>query len=155
MFGRRVLTSLVLLSDSVLCLPSSRAVMTATNGGAAVAHNSPSQAPSLRRLGKRKVGGKQGWGSKAMQHQLGQSSKLPTTCSSAVYDFADPRCTTAELSLGVILFILAANALSTPVAHLSTRYTPDPSYHYSYRFARFLFISFRQPGTSLYFKGRE
>ncbi|ORY78383.1 TLC domain-domain-containing protein [Leucosporidium creatinivorum] len=61
-----------------------------------------------------------------------------------------------EISLGFILLILLGNALSTPARlHLSTHYTPDASYHFSNRFHKFLFVSFRKPGTSLYYKGRD
>lgn len=61
-----------------------------------------------------------------------------------------------EISLSIILVILSGNVLFSPPTYiLSTHYTPSPSYHLQNIFSRFLFISFRQPGTQLYYKGRE
>jgi hypothetical protein len=50
---------------------------------------------------------------------------------------------------------LVANALVDRGLHLSTDLTPHPSFHFKSIPARFLFLSFRQPGTGLYYKGRE
>ncbi|GAA5967986.1 hypothetical protein JCM11641_003689 [Rhodosporidiobolus odoratus] len=60
-----------------------------------------------------------------------------------------------ELSLAALLVVAGGSALNSPVYHLSTRLTPSPSYHLQSRFSRFLFLSFRKPGTDLYFKGRD
>ncbi|GAA5978743.1 hypothetical protein JCM10908_004465 [Rhodotorula pacifica] len=62
-----------------------------------------------------------------------------------------------ELSGSILLAILVANALSGDRggSHLSTDLTPDPSFHFRSIPARFLFLSFRQPGTELYYKGRD
>ncbi|GAA5894518.1 hypothetical protein JCM5296_005118 [Sporobolomyces johnsonii] len=60
-----------------------------------------------------------------------------------------------ELSLAVLVVVLAGNALNPPEYHLSTALTPSPSYHLRSVFSRFLFLSFREPGTGLYLKGRD
>ncbi|BGP13686.1 hypothetical protein JCM10213_002254 [Rhodosporidiobolus nylandii] len=60
-----------------------------------------------------------------------------------------------ELSGAFLLVTLALNAVTPPESHLSTALTPSPSYHLRSRISRFLFLSFRKPGTDLYFKGRD
>lgn len=61
----------------------------------------------------------------------------------------------AEISLAILVLILAGNAFVSPDYRLETHYTPDPSFHLHHIFSRFLFLSFQNPGTDLYFKGRE
>lgn len=61
-----------------------------------------------------------------------------------------------EISLSLLLLILAGNVIFPTIYYLGTSYTPDPSYHLTYVFSRFLFLSFRKPGDeSLYYKGRD
>ncbi|POY74314.1 hypothetical protein BMF94_2508 [Rhodotorula taiwanensis] len=60
-----------------------------------------------------------------------------------------------ELSGGILAAIVVANAFTNPDLHVSTDLTPDPAFHFRSIPARFLHLSFRQPGTDLYFKGRD
>ncbi|GAA6003147.1 hypothetical protein JCM10207_001771 [Rhodosporidiobolus poonsookiae] len=54
--------------------------------------------------------------------------------------------------LGESLLLL----LTPPPEYLeSTALTPSPSFHLRNPFSRFLLLSFRKPGTSLYYKGRD
>lgn len=61
----------------------------------------------------------------------------------------------AEISLVFLVATLGANALTRNEPHLSTALTPDPSFHLRSVPARFFHLSFRKPGTELYYKGRE
>lgn len=61
-----------------------------------------------------------------------------------------------ELSLSVVVLILSLNALNRPEYVLSTYRTPAPSYHVKSVINRFIYLSFKVPGTdNHYFKGRE
>ncbi|GAA5920354.1 hypothetical protein JCM6882_004539 [Rhodosporidiobolus microsporus] len=60
-----------------------------------------------------------------------------------------------ELYATFLLAILGGNALTPPDYHLSTTLTPAPSFHLRSRLSRCLFLSFRQPNTDLYYKGRD
>jgi len=61
-----------------------------------------------------------------------------------------------EISLGLLIAILVPNALVPPEYVLSTRCTPEPSYHLKHIHSKFLFLSFRHPGKELlFYKGRE
>ena len=94
--------------------------------------------------------------------RTGQRRRLcpPTTTrfvarSNAPTDTLTDQGPFVELSGSFLLSILVANALVDRGVHLSTDLTPDPSFHFKSIPARFLFLSFRQPGTGLYYKGRE
>lgn len=60
-----------------------------------------------------------------------------------------------EISLGLLLIILALNALSPPERVLSTAFTPSESYHLVRWYSKFIHLSYQVPGTTLNFKGRE
>ncbi|GAA5958078.1 hypothetical protein JCM3765_002801 [Sporobolomyces pararoseus] len=60
-----------------------------------------------------------------------------------------------ELSFGALALILAGNAFHKPDFHLSTELTPSPSYHQTHTFQKFLFLSFRVPGSDTFYKGRD
>ncbi|GAA6058164.1 hypothetical protein JCM3770_007036 [Rhodotorula araucariae] len=60
-----------------------------------------------------------------------------------------------EISLVFVVATLAGNALTPVAPHLSTHLTPNPSFHLRSVPARFFHLSFRKPGTDLYYKGRD
>ncbi|KAM0756321.1 longevity assurance proteins LAG1/LAC1 [Meredithblackwellia eburnea MCA 4105] len=60
-----------------------------------------------------------------------------------------------QLSLGVVVFVLAGNVVIPPSYYLGTDKTPDPSWHIRGLFSRALHLSFQKPGTPLYYKGRD
>ncbi|GAA6064339.1 hypothetical protein JCM10212_002315 [Sporobolomyces blumeae] len=88
--------------------------------------------------------------------KISRSSNRPASRTLASRGWLD-RCMARqlELSLGALCLILAGNAWHRPEFHLSTDLTPAPSYHIRQVFARFLYLSFRVPGTNTYYKGRD
>ncbi|KAM0792107.1 hypothetical protein ACM66B_004811 [Microbotryomycetes sp. NB124-2] len=59
-----------------------------------------------------------------------------------------------ELSLAFVTIVVVGNLVERRQVFLSTKWTPTPSYHRSF-WSRFIQLSFKQPGTDLYFKGRD
>lgn len=84
-----------------------------------------------------------------------RKGKLPSLGSASSGRAAWCMAHQLEISLAVLVSILAGNALVRPQHILSTAKTPDPSEHLRSVFSRFIYLSFKKPGTNTYYKGRD